>query len=910
MNNRITTLISCVVLLFVSSAWADTYTVNTTADTSVAGGCSTAGPCSLRDAITAANLNPGADHIGFNIPAGMADPGHGKYTITPNATGLPSVTDSVTIDATTQPGFRNEPLVELSGSGGPRDGLHLINHSSSVVRGFVINGFDSANTFRAGLYVEGGGSHVVAGNWFGTDATGLLPSPNLFSVAVIESDYNRFGGETQGDRNIISGNTSPDHRNFGIALESANHNAIEGNWLGLDKTGLTALPNNGEAISTFLSDYNTVGGSETKGNVISATLIQQAVQVQDSSYNTISYNCFGTDKTCVMDGNPVETSPFTNGLVAPHDTILIAEFEPFSADHNRVEHNTIVQNGQSAVVVVAFFDAGDDPIKVTGTVIQKNIIDSTLVDGILLQSTDETSVLNNTIDNALRLGIGLFSSNDTLVQDNTIDNAGLYGIRLQSTDETSVLNNIIDNTDGEGIGLFSSNDTSVQDNTIDNTGIYGIFLESTNVTSVLNNTIDNSLDIGILLQATDDTSVLNNTISASGTFGILLTGLSGTPGTNTQIANNRITNNKLAGITAVFQQDLNIVENVVLKNGFAIDLVTPEGVVNGEPHHGIEVIGEISNVNIVDNWVGVDPSSPADTSLGNAAGGVVVGSASVLQTYPEFLGIPDFLVPQALLVAPDFGLPLGPDSVTIQGNTIAHNAGDGVLVGGDTDDAVTEFCSSGNLCINPLTGMPTILPYDDGIPGAAQSVTMLGNAIYANDGLAIDLTEDSAPAASYSNVVLTIAVPVPDGATANDGGVSDTGPNGLQNYPILMEGEATGNHLKKIEGVLDSAPGSYRVEFFVNENDDPSGHGEGEKFAGFIEFEILAAGPHPFSLVCNGVDPANGCPKVAVPTPLQHLNVTATATNLDTGNTSEFSSNLKLKSNGNGKGKGKGKGKK
>ena len=843
MPNFLRFIVLNLILILTAAAQADTYTVNTTADTSVAGGCSTASPCSLRDAITAANLNPGADRIGFNIPAGMADPGHGKYTITPNATGLPSVTDSVSIDATTQPGFGNEPLVELSGSGGSQVGLYLINHSSSVVRGFVINGFESTDTFPIGLFVSGGGSHIVAGNWFGTDATGLLSSPNSFSVAVLESDYNRFGGETQVDRNIISGNTHPDPdvQYFGILLLSANHNAIEGNWLGLDKTGLTALPNNGEAIFIVSSDYNTVGGSETKGNVVSATLVQQAVQVQNGSYNTVSYNCFGTDRTCVMDGNPVETSPFTNGLLFK-TTITINSLGPFPTEDNRVEHNTIVQNGIAGVVVVT-----DGPVQVTGTVIQ-----------------------GNTIDNTLQSGIGLFSADGTSVQNNTIDNALGVGIRLEST-----------------------NDTSVQDNTIDNTGINGIWLQLANDTSVLNNTIDNA-GAGIQLQATDDTSVLNNTISASGTYGVLLTGLSGTPGTNTQIANNRITNNTLAGITAVFQQDLNIVENIVLKNGFANDLVTPEGVVNGEPHHGIEVLNETSNVNIVGNWVGVDPSSPADTSLGNAAGGVVVGSGSVLQTYPESFGIPDFLVPQALLVAPDFGLPLGPDSATIQGNTIAHNAGDGVLVGGDSDDAVTVFCSIGNLCINPLTGMPTILPYDDGIPGAAQSVTMLGNAIYANNGLAIDLTEDSATAASYGNVVNTSAVPVPDGATANDDGDSDTGPNGLQNYPILMEGEAAGNHLTKIEGVLDSAPGSYRVEFFVNENDDSSGHGEGEKFAGFIEFEILAAGPHPFSLVCNGIDPANGCPKVAVPTPLQHLNITATATNLDTGNTSEFSLNLKL----------------
>ena len=88
---------------FAPSVWADTYTVDTTADTTTPGGCVSASPCSLRDAINAANLNVGPDEIHFNIPASMADPGHGKYVIVPDVNGLPDVTDTVNLDATSQP---------------------------------------------------------------------------------------------------------------------------------------------------------------------------------------------------------------------------------------------------------------------------------------------------------------------------------------------------------------------------------------------------------------------------------------------------------------------------------------------------------------------------------------------------------------------------------------------------------------------------------------------------------------------------------------------------------------------------------------------------------------------------------------------------------------------------------------
>src|SRR5262249_26044535 len=70
-------------------------------------------PGSLPWAIDQANMNPGPDTVNFNI-----DPG-GAQTITPFF--LPQITDAVTIDGTTQPGFAGQPLIELSGASGSSD---------------------------------------------------------------------------------------------------------------------------------------------------------------------------------------------------------------------------------------------------------------------------------------------------------------------------------------------------------------------------------------------------------------------------------------------------------------------------------------------------------------------------------------------------------------------------------------------------------------------------------------------------------------------------------------------------------------------------------------------------------------------------------------------------------------------
>ena len=62
---------------------------------------------SLRQAILNANTNPGPDTITFNIP------GSGVQTIAP-ASALPQITDAVSVDGTTQPGYSGTPVCKAS----------------------------------------------------------------------------------------------------------------------------------------------------------------------------------------------------------------------------------------------------------------------------------------------------------------------------------------------------------------------------------------------------------------------------------------------------------------------------------------------------------------------------------------------------------------------------------------------------------------------------------------------------------------------------------------------------------------------------------------------------------------------------------------------------------------------------
>ncbi len=176
------------------------------------------GADSLRQAILDANASAGIrDTIAFNIP------GAGVHTIRP-LTALPTITDPVTIDGTTQPGSGGTPAIELDGSAATpgSDGL-VITAGGSTVRGLIINRFRATNADGSG---DGGlgiilrtlGGNTIAGDYIGTDPTGTITDPDGtpgnaddlgnrgIGLFIDGSPDNTIGGTTAADRDLFAGN--------------------------------------------------------------------------------------------------------------------------------------------------------------------------------------------------------------------------------------------------------------------------------------------------------------------------------------------------------------------------------------------------------------------------------------------------------------------------------------------------------------------------------------------------------------------------------------------------------------------------------------------------------------------------------------------------------------------------------
>jgi hypothetical protein len=171
----------------------------------------------------------------------------------------------------------------------------------------IISGNSSAipGDYSAGIVVGIGASDtIVAGNYIGTNAAGSLALPNGGGlvgdgVAVNVAANTLIGGTAKSAGNVIAGNVSA-----GINISFAFQTTIQGNLIGTDATGTTALPNRTGILDE--QDLSTVigGGSPGARNLVSGNT--EGVSITFGTKRTsVSGNFIGTDIT--------GTTPLGNG---------------------------------------------------------------------------------------------------------------------------------------------------------------------------------------------------------------------------------------------------------------------------------------------------------------------------------------------------------------------------------------------------------------------------------------------------------------------------------------------------------------------------------------------------------------------------------------------------------------------
>lgn len=436
--------------------------------------------CSLRQAILVANATAGSDIIRFDLslyPNGM--------TIEPNSE-LPEITRPVEIDGVTGTGGNcptaNDPAnlpVTLDGRNlsGDQDGLILgyfedednpFNNTNS--NGSTIRGLNIINFPGTGILINWTDDHTIVCNHIGL-RDGSATAGNLIGVDVWTrtADNNTIGGPNMVDRNVISGNTIDGIRSTGDST------TIEGNYIGLDKTGTLARGNGENGVEIDDGVFAIV-----RGNVVSANGYE-GIWAEDNSVQIID-NLVGTDATGTLargnGGNGIEvTGNFATvtGNVSADNGIygLVLVGNSHTVQGNKIgtsaDGSTALGNTYSGILLMG----NDSTIGGTNLPADRNIISGNASSGIWLIG-DNTVVQGNYIGVAADGSTPLGNEGNGVLLDGAVDNRvgqsgaeniiahnGLNGIAVKNTGSiTSTGNdlrdNIIDNNGGLGIDLYGS----------------------------------------------------------------------------------------------------------------------------------------------------------------------------------------------------------------------------------------------------------------------------------------------------------------------------------------------------------------------------------------------------------------------------------------------------------------------
>ena len=203
---------------------------------------------------------------------------------------------------------------------------------------------------------------------------------------------------------------------------------------------------------------------------------------------------------------------------------------------------------------------------------------------------------------------------------------------------------------------------------------------------------------------------------------------------------------------------------------------------------------------------------------------------------------------------------------TVIGNYIGTNASGDTIIGNDANGILISNGASANTIGGTGAGEGNVIAYSgrsDVANGAGVSVrgttgnTIVGNSIYSNAGLGIDLSSTG-----------------DDGVTANDAGDGDAGGNNLQNWAVLTSAAiADDGTFSYTVDTSSFASGTYSIDFYASTDRD-GGNVEGARYLGTGGF--VPWGNSSWSTSLGGVSLAVG------------EYVVATITD-GSGNTSEFS---------------------
>ena len=542
---------------------------------------------------------------------------------------------------------------------------NTIGQLPSSVFGNYITGNDLAGIFTD----DAAASNMIKANVIGLDTTNNLSEYQLSGIQTSPtSGINSIGEAVTGHGNVISGNEN------GVLIDGSVDQVIHNNIIGLDTSGLVAMPNSVAGVflasganGSVVGGTGALNGNTVSGNSIGIRIDGATTTDNDVLGNTIGLNLASTAAVANVTGIVIENQASGNhiGNATIGNTIsgnyIGSNIRGAGTTNNKLANNIIGGDFANTYGALITNSATGNFIG-EGSASTRNIITANDSVGVGIFSANSNDVIGNyigvdadgtTVSSNL-MGVFLELADNNQIGDfgteegNLISGNTLAGIALNQGSDGNILMNNFLGTDftgngtnaalpnGSGIvsygatGNFIGGDwNNNEGNVICGNTDYGILLDSSSTNSIIGNNVGLSKDndtyigngiSGILLRNDANANTIGtttfgeeNVITANSNHGIRILNSH----INT-IAGNLIGNDDIGGGSGVSNGTNNQLVGVQIDTAATENEIVDGNVISGNSNYGIGMSGPGCNLNKVDdNFIGVDASGLSDLSNGN-----------------------------------------------------------------------------------------------------------------------------------------------------------------------------------------------------------------------------------------------------------------------------------------------------
>ncbi len=337
-----------------------------------------------------------------------------------------------------------------------------------------------------GVLIQGGGSNTLAGNFIGTDATGIAPLGNaLNGVNIQNSNGNVLAGTTATQDPFIYFNVVSGNGQNGLLVNNSNGTVVQANFFGLGSDDKTGVGNGGNGVVFQGTSSNTTfGGPIPLGNVVAANV-----------------------------GNGVVVSGTGGNFVASNNFTGVAAFQPITTLGNKGDGWNITATGGNIVLQVGNIISGNggDGIEVggaaTGVQIVQNIIGLNTDGQSLIPNLGDGIKITGTASNVVVGGTAVPGS---IVPVQTISGNGGWGVNVNTTGANVQVNFSHIGTTSGGIAAGAPTALGNGLGGIQLSGTSGVAIGSTDPAKPT--VVSGNKDIGIFMVGTTGARVVNTLI--------------------------------------------------------------------------------------------------------------------------------------------------------------------------------------------------------------------------------------------------------------------------------------------------------------------------------------------------------------------------------------------------------------